>query len=259
MANINAVYCAFEPSLEDFETAFVGLFMAQLMGANITAPFKERAPKLCTVYADDVKIMGTANTISKTIDGELLATNTDGRGLILDLDNRAQDWRENAKKITIIGAGGAARNIIPALLATGAETINIVARNIEKAKQIDQEARKLPLISPHQKIEITSWDNLNHGLKDANIVINATTIGLKGDGDLDIDFGPTKKDAIIYEMIYAPLVTKFYQNGAKQGRFALNGIGMLVGQGALAFETWFNQKPDFQTGLDLIEAHIKCL
>lgn len=130
----NAEYRRFEPKIDEFEQDIEALFKDQLKGCNITAPFKNRAAQICVIKSDDVAIMGAANTIKLMDNGDLNAKNTDGMGLVLDLDNRANGWRQYCNTINIIGAGGAAAGVLPALLKTQVKTINIIARNHEKAK-----------------------------------------------------------------------------------------------------------------------------
>lgn len=242
---INAIYCAFEPN--NFEICFKGLIEAQIKGFNITAPFKEDVVKLCSDFSHDVKIMGAANTILND-DGKICAFNTDGEGLVLDLNNRAKNWRQNNSIITIIGAGGAAKGIIAALINNGVKQINIVARNIEKANDLILNAQNLQNTN-NTLFKSYDWENISKACINSGLIINATTIGLKGNGNLEIDFSKISKNTIIYDMVYYPNETYFIKNAINNGNFTLNGMGMLVGQGALAFQKWFGILPDFDIGL----------
>lgn len=249
-AGLNAVYCAFEPKPEDFESCFTNLYKAGLKGGNITAPYKEAAAKLGTFKAEDVAIMGAANTYKINNTGYDVY-NTDGLGLVFDLDKRADGWRENNEIITIIGAGGAAKGIIYALLTTAPKIIRIVARNLQVLEEIKILAQKFQN-SANTEFEIYGWDNINNAISGAGLVINATSIGLYNNGDLILDLNTTNINATIYELIYIPAETAFFKCGIAAGRRALNGQGMLVGQGVLAFEKWFGIIPDFDKGFDLI-------
>ena len=243
---IDATYIAFEPLIEEFEIAFSGLVAAGLKGCNITAPFKEAAAKISNFKTHDIEIMGAANTI-KIDNSKSHAFNTDGYGLILDLDKRAQNWRENHEKIAIIGAGGAAKGVIDAFIKNGTKQFNIIARNQEKLDEIINCSKILENINCH--FNGILWDEIENGVEDCGLIINATTIGLNNIGELKFDLSKSKSQAIIYDMVYHPSETSFRKMAQDQNRQNLNGIGMLVGQAVLAFEKWFDIRPDFEIGL----------
>lgn len=254
---INAEYQRFEPKIDEFEKDILAHFKNQLMGCNITAPFKNEAALIGDIKSEDVALMGAANTIKKMTNGKLSAKNTDGMGLVFDLDNRANGWREYCKTINIIGAGGAAAGALPALLKTEAENINIIARNPQKALALIE---KIELFdgAKAKNFQVLSWDTLINKKLDADVIINATTIGLKGDGALEIDLSNTPNHTLVYDMIYSPSKTHFLNSSENQKRKTLNGLGMLVGQAVFAFEFWFGLKPDFKFGLKHLEEYLKC-
>lgn len=249
----NAVYLGFEVKPDDFEGALSGLQKIGLKGANITAPLKENIAKLAQYPSLEVSEIGAANTI-RAKGNSFEAFNTDGGGLVMDLDYNSKNWRETTKIITIIGTGGAARGAINALLIDGITEIRIVGRCIDKANKIAELGKRL---CTNNTIDFTpfSWENISDALNGAGLVINATTLGLNGNGKLEPDFSPTNSDAIIYDMVYMPTPTEFTNMAKSQNRHALNGMGMLVGQGAIAFEYWFCQKPSFSLGLERLKAH----
>jgi shikimate dehydrogenase len=246
----NAAYLAFEPKIEDFNKSFEGLCYAGLKGCNITAPFKEIAAKICEKVTPDIRIMGAVNTIK--IGEQINGFNTDGHGLILDLDIRAKHWRENNSKIAIIGTGGAAKGVVDAFLQNGIKQINFIGRSQNKLDEIINSSNLLPNA---KNIEFIghAFSNVENAIDDCGLIINATTIGLKDNGELFFDLSKSLKDSIVYDMVYFPKTTKFIKSAIEQNRFALNGIGMLVGQGALAFEKWFSIRPDFEFGLKSIQ------
>ncbi len=245
---LDAIYCAFEP--ENFELCLNGLIEAKINGLNITAPFKEKAAKACGFSSKDVEIMGAANTI--IIDNNCAkAFNTDGEGLILDLDNRAKNWRVNNEIVTIFGAGGAAKGIICALINANVKQINIIARDNIKANELIDCAKKLDN-SDDVIFKYYAWNDKEIACKDAGLIINATSIGLYGNGNLELDFSKITNKSIIYDMVYYPNETYFIKSAINNGNQTLNGIGMLVGQGALAFQKWFGIMPNYEKGLKRI-------
>jgi shikimate dehydrogenase len=251
---INAVYVGFEVKAEDFPQALSGLQKAGLKGGNITAPLKEEIAKLVAYPSHEVKTIGAANTI-RAKNNDFEAINTDGIGLAVDLDYNFKGWREATRIITIIGAGGAARGVISALLSDDVREIRFVGRTVSKCEELANIGRILAG-SRNITFNVYGWDEMVPALKGASLVINATTLGLKGVGSLDIDLSPTNKDAIIYDMVYMPTPTAFTIAANTQKRRALNGLGMLVGQGVMAFEYWFGSRPDFIRGLERLKAQI---
>ncbi|KAF0117118.1 MAG: shikimate dehydrogenase [Hyphomonadaceae bacterium] len=247
-AGYNAVYLAFEPKMEQFTGALNGLALSQIKGLNVTAPFKNTAAELAVTKTEDVAIIGAANTLRLSPIG-YDAHNTDGKGLALDLDNRAENWREQTKIITILGAGGAAKGILSALIAAGAKEIRFVGRDDAKCREIVELAKSL---AKSEAIIIHSygWEKMAQAIADADLIINATPIGQSHDNSLSLDFGKTAAKAIIYDMTYAQKESDLLKSAKAQNRMALNGIGMLVGQGAYAFEIWFGQLPDFTKGFE---------
>lgn len=245
---INAVYLAFEPDLEDFEACFNGLVKSGLKGANFTTPFKEKAANLANFKTPIVENIGAANTL-KICDGEIYASISDGAGLLLDLDIRAKAHLENTKIVSVLGAGGAAKALVCELLLNDFAQINIIGRNQKKIAQFISEISKSFDIS---RLNPCHWDDMTNAIADSQLIINATSLGLAGNGDIDCDFSKCQTDALVYDMIYYPNETKFLENARQTGLKTLNGIGMLVAQAAISFETWFGVKPDFILGLERV-------
>lgn len=245
---INAVYLAFEPKIEDFETCFLGLVKAGLKGANFTTPFKEKAALVATEKNDIVMNINAANTI-KIDEKGIYASIGDGEGLLLDLEIRAKDKLQKTKTVSVLGAGGAAKAVVCELLRRDFENINIIARN---PKKIDQFISEISALFDTSRVQGIEWDNMANTIENSQLIINATSLGLAGNGEIDFDFSKSSKDALVYDMIYYPKETKFLENARLSGLMTLNGIGMLVGQAAISFETWFGIKPDFRLGLERI-------
>lgn len=243
----DAAYLVFEPKTEDFPLSLKGLAASGIKGLNITAPFKHEAARLSTHKTQDVAIMGAANTL-KFIGHEIHAANTDGNGLILHLDEKSHNWRLHTNIVTILGVGGAACGILEALLKAGIKEIRFVGRQIDKCENILALAKQLEN-SANVDIHYYLWEEIDHAINDADLIINATTIGLKGNGSLYMDFARASKNALVYDMVYYPVETDFLKAAKLQKLNCLNGLGMLVGQAALAFETWFGTRPNFAHGL----------
>lgn len=245
---LDAVYLAFDVADDGFETALGGLLAAGLAGANVTLPFKERALAVATSASAEARAAGAANTLVPGPDG-LHADNTDGVGFLLDLDQRAAGWRSVADVAVVFGSGGAARGIASVLSRQPGLVVRLVARNAATAGQL---ARDLGL--PPEAV--FGWDQAAAALDGADLAVNATSIGLKGDGALTPDFSAMHPAGLVYDTVYTPRQTAFLTAAEAAGRAGLSGLGMLAGQGAVAFERWFGIRPDFATGLARLEAEL---
>ena len=244
---LNALYVALPVEPENFETALQGLAASDICGGNITTPFKERAAAAALRQSERVKLVGAANCLSLDRAGPgYEANNTDGDGLVADLDARAPDWRSLDGHLVVLGAGGAARSILAALSSHSSKRICVVNRDQDRARQIANQ------LDPDQ-IQVGSWENLSRHLANAALVINATSQGLNNQSPFSPDFSPTRSDAIIYDTIYSPRMTAYLESARSLKRRHFDGLGMLAGQGALAFQHWFGTLPDIDAGLRTLE------
>ncbi len=244
---LNALYVALPVELESFEAALQGLAASDVCGLNITTPFKERAAEAALHQSDRVKLVGAANCLSLDRAGRGYdANNTDGDGLVADLDTRAADWRDLDGHIVVLGAGGAARSILAALSAHSQKAIRVINRDQERAQKIAND------LNP-QQIEVGTWQNLQRHLAGAGLVINATSQGLNNQSPFAPDFSLTRSEAIIYDTIYSPRMTAYLESAKAAKRRHFDGLGMLAGQGALAFQHWFGLLPDLRDGLRTLE------
>lgn len=242
----DGVYVALAPKVDQFEAALEGLFQAGLQGANVTSPFKERAANKAVELTARAQASQSVNCLTYSASG-FKGDSTDGGGLIADLDARAAGWRINQGHIVLLGAGGAARALLNALYDEGFGHIDVVNRTISRADAM------IASLDP-RNLRTFAWDQMADSLEGAGLVINATSAGLKGHDAFAPDFSPTRPDALIYDTIYAPRETEFLVSAKSQNRQTLNGLGMLAGQGALAFQNWFGVRPDLLAGLARLEA-----
>nr|WP_113868972.1 shikimate dehydrogenase [Brenneria salicis]NMN90365.1 shikimate dehydrogenase [Brenneria salicis ATCC 15712 = DSM 30166]RBP58534.1 shikimate dehydrogenase [Brenneria salicis ATCC 15712 = DSM 30166]RLM29926.1 shikimate dehydrogenase [Brenneria salicis ATCC 15712 = DSM 30166] len=219
--------------VDSFETALRHHFLRGACGANITAPFKERAFVEADELSECALLAGAVNTLKKLKDGRLLGDNTDGIGLLSDLQRlnliNPQDH------ILLIGAGGAARGVIQPLLSYGCSVV-VTNRTISKADALAQ------IFSSIGKIESATFDALSW--RSFNLVINATSSGMY-DSVPDLPSSLISPETRCYDMFYLPELTPFLAwcvtKGA--GNYA-DGLGMLVGQAAYAFKLWHGVMPD---------------
>jgi shikimate dehydrogenase len=220
-------------SPEDAETFFRGLPTSGFVGGNVTVPHKEIAYRIATEKDAVAIAVGAVNTL--WIDGgHLCATNTDAVGFIANLDDRAPGWDRDPGPAVVLGAGGAARAVVWGLIERG-HTVRIVNRTLVRAE--DLAARFGRGTTAH------GFDALPRLLTDATVLVNTTSLGMAGKGDLDLDLAPLSLDALVTDIVYVPLVTPLLAAAAARGHRTVDGLGMLLHQAVGGFERWFGVKP----------------
>ena len=199
-------------------------------GCNVTIPHKLAILDHVADPGDVRGSIGAANTVFRKADGTLVATNTDAAGFFAPIADVPLEGRE----AVVIGAGGAARAVLFALSRANVGPVTIINRNVLKGSallaQFGLTGRAVPLGSPlSAKVAL---------------VVNASALGMTGHPALDIDLSPLADHAIIYDLVYAPLVTDLLAQADARGLTSIDGLDMLVGQAALAFELFFGFAPD---------------
>lgn len=218
---------------EDFYRNFAD---AGLSGANVTVPNKEVAAAACDWLDDAAKSMGAANTIWLDDSGRLCGANTDGLGFLGNLDQLAPGWDVSRESAVVLGAGGAARAVVWALLSRKFTRVHIVNRTFKKAKAIADMFGSGTIA--HE------WDNLGTVLEEADLLVNTTSLGMTGKAPLEIDLSPLPKTAIVTDAVYAPLETDLLRSAKARGNQTVDGLGMLLHQAVPAFERWFGFRPE---------------
>jgi shikimate dehydrogenase len=227
--------------------AFIQTLAARgYVGANVTVPHKEAALSL-SQPDDRARAVGAANTL--WFDGTLRSTNTDVEGFLDNLDACAPQWDRNVSKAVVLGAGGAACAVVYGLIARGVERIVIANRTPSRAEML--RARFGARVQPAR------WDQLNAALCDAALLVNATTLGMAGQPDIPVDIGQLPNDAIVGELVYAPLVTPLLRAARARKLRTADGLGMLLHQAVRGFALWFGKKPEVTPALRaLVEADL---
>ncbi len=231
---------------EDLETAVKSLKALNMKGANVTIPHKVEILKYLDHISDTAALMGAVNTIYVK-DGETYGENTDGMGFITSVLGAGVE--PLGKRAVILGAGGAARAMTVELAKAGVKHITIVNRTEAKGKAL---AALLNEKTP-AKTEYAPWKGTYPIPEDADIVVNATSVGMYPDpGRPDIDYATLAPGMTVCDGVHNPRRTPFLDEAAKRGCKTLEGFGMLVNQGAVGFKLW--------TGLDApVEVMIEAL
>jgi shikimate dehydrogenase len=206
------------------------------VGANVTIPHKEKVMKIADLVTDRAAVMGAANTLIFRADGRIHADNTDGYGFIENLRQGAPGWDAGSGPATVIGAGGAARAVIASLIDVGATEIRLTNRTRARSDALRQEFGT--------KVQVYDWVQAGNAIEGASTVINASSLGMVGKPEFRVPLDALSRDAVVTDLVYAPLETAFLRQAAEIGCRTVDGLGMLLYQAAPAFERWFGVRPE---------------
>lgn len=234
-AGIDGVYVAFKPTEPGFAAFVEGLRGGAVAGLNVTLPFKAAALAAADHASPRAERAGAANVLVFHTDGSIRADNTDGEGLLGAFAVQAPRHDLTRAPVVVLGAGGAGRGAVTALLDAGAPQVRIVNRTLARADEIRDQ-----LGGP---IATFGWDRMAEALADAGTLVNATSLGLNGaDPPLDaLDGLPA--DAAVMDMVYKPLRTALLVEAARRGHPVVDGLEMLIRQAVPSFEAFFGQPP----------------
>ena len=223
-----------EVSAADFP-AFIGtLAQHGYVGANVTMPHKDAALALSE---PDVRArtIGAANTLWLD-QGRLRSTNTDVEGFIGALNVGAPGWQAGIGTAVVLGAGGAARAVVHGLVECGVRTIHVVNRTYEKAAAFRERFGA--------SVQPAHWSDLPRLLRDAQLLVNATSLGMKGQPEIPVDLAMLPDDAVVSDIVYLPLKTRLLAAAERRGLRTSNGLDMLLHQAVRGFELWFGMRPE---------------
>jgi len=212
-----------------------------LAGFNITVPHKEAVADLVDRLAFEAQLIGAVNTVLNK-NGELIGFNTDGAGYLMSL-HADKKFDPRGKNIVILGAGGAARALTTVLALAQARSVTVANRTPRRAEQL---VREIAFRLPKSKLRACALEGpgLEDSLRDCQLLINTTRVGLGGSSFEDFPWAKLRRRALVSDIVYSPRMTPFLKTAKKRKHPIHTGEGMLVYQGALAFEIWSGMKPD---------------
>ncbi len=231
--NLKWRYLTIEVFPKDLEAAMSGMRALNMRGINLTIPHKVEVLKYLDEIKPDAALMGAVNTVVRK-ENKLIGENTDGKGFMWSL-TKDEQVNPEGKSVVIFGAGGAARSITVELALAGAGKITIINRSPERGIEL----RDLLISKTGIKCEFIKWDG-NYSISNENeIIINATSIGLFPDtgNKPNINYDSIKSGMVVCDVIPAP-TTSFLKEAKSRGATTIDGLGMLVYQGAFAFKLW---------------------
>jgi shikimate dehydrogenase len=201
------------------------------VGGNITVPHKEEAYRLASARDPAAEAIGAVNTLWLE-NGKLMGGNSDTHGFVANLDDRVPDWNVPGCRAVVLGAGGAGRSAVYALKQRGAE-VYVVNRTVARAEDL----------ATRFGAKAHGFDAVPGLLRDADVLVNCTSLGLAGKPPLEIDLGPLKRSAVVYDVVYVPLETGLLAAARKRGHRTVDGLGMLLQQAGFGFRKWFGGNP----------------
>jgi len=222
----------------------LGLEKENCIGCNVTIPHKEQIMKFVTVQDQLTNKIGAVNTVFFE-NNILYGLNTDGYGFVSNLEAEVGNINYKNMHCVIIGAGGATRAIIAALLAKNIKKITLVNRTIKKAEDLATYFG--------ERVFYRALDDLTDVIFDANLLVNSTSLGMTGQPQLEINLDRLPKSCIVTDIVYVPLETDLLYQARLRGNPVVDGLGMLLHQAAPGFEKWFGVFPEVTPQLrDLI-------
>ena len=218
---------------ETMEQDFGALIAEGFNGFNVTVPHKQTIRKYCDYFDGAAHEIGAVNTLHIK-EGKLYGSNTDAYGFIQNLEAVYPNFDWQAGPAVILGAGGAARAIAYALKEKNVPIVRVCNRTISRASDIVADMGGY----------VVPWDDRAEALKDCNLLINTTSLGMDGTAPLDMPLDDLPKGATVYDIVYAPLMTNLLQEANARGNPIVTGVGMLLYQAQKAFETWYGILPE---------------
>jgi shikimate dehydrogenase len=233
---IKGHYIPMDVAPMDLERVLRTLPQMGFVGVNVTIPHKEAILKLADVITDRAALIGAANTLIFRKDGKIHADNTDGAGFVANLRQGAPSWNPAAGPAAVLGAGGAARAVVAALIEVGVPEIRIANRTRPRADALRADFGA--------KVQVFEWVQAGNMIDGCATVINTTSLGMVGKPDLRVPLDGLRPDMVVNDLVYTPLLTPFLLEAKAAGCTVVDGLGMLLHQAAPGFERWFGKRPD---------------
>ena len=239
--SLKGAYVQLPVQPQNLEAAIRGLPALGFAGCNITVPHKVNAMQLMDTLHPAARRVAAINTVVVQADGSLLGMNNDGYGYIQSLRDAQPGWRGDAGPALVVGAGGAARAIVVALLDEGVPEVRLCNRTQEKAQALKD--------AFGDRVTVVPWAERNSAMAGVRLLVNTTTQGMHGQPALDVALDDLPAEALVSDAIYIPLETPLLAAARQRGHQTVNGLGMLLNQARPAFHAWFGVLPELTPGL----------
>ena len=237
-AGLNWRYITVRVLPEDLDAAMAGVRAFNMRGVNLTMPHKVAVLRHMDALSEAARIIGAVNTVVVREDGTLFGENTDGKGFVQSLSDAGIPL--GGANICLLGAGGAARSIGVECALAGAASVAVVNRNAARGEALAEVIRS----QTRADARFIPWAGTTPVPGGTDILINATSVGLHPHGDEcpDIDFETVRAGMVVCDVIFNPVNTPFLARAAARGARTVDGLGMLVNQGAINYRLWTGQE-----------------
>ncbi len=241
-AGLDYVYVPFHVHPGDIASALEGFKALNVVGINVTLPHKEAVLPYLTSISREAALIGAVNTLSFR-DGEIHGDNTDAEGFLRALQEPEGGDGEHGlfREVVVLGAGGAARAVVVALALAGAKRILIANRTTTKAVALAEEMQQKTNVTMHG-MGLTDA-RMDEAVRNSTLLVNTATVSMDAAAPLLIDNKVLSPHTFVYDIVYTPPVTPLMHAAAERGCKTLGGMGMLIHQGAIAFEKWTGINP----------------
>src|SRR5438067_692179 len=231
---IDGVYVPMAVRPEHLAKALQALPALGFRGCNLTIPHKPAALSIVDRVDPLARRIGAINTIILAPDGLLEGSNTAVYGFRESLRDSAPDWDPPGGAAVVLGAGGASRAVVAALITAGAPEIRLVNRTMARARRMAED-----LAAPLTRISVHPWEERHSVLAGVGLLVNTTSLGMAGEPELEIDLAALPPSAVVVDIVYVPLETGLLAAARQRGNRVIDGLGMLLHQGRPGFEAWF--------------------
>ncbi len=204
-------------------------------GVNLTIPHKQTAVHWLDRVDRFAHRIGAVNTVIVDSRGRLEGTNTDAFGFVENLRAGLDGWTADGATAALLGAGGAARAVVVALIDEGAAEIRIVNRTRARAEELAALGGR--------RCRVYDWEDVDVAIDGAALLINTTSLGMAGQPPLDLDLSGLGRGAVVTDIVYTPLQTALLARASAEGFRTVDGLGMLIHQARPGFEAWFGRRP----------------
>ena len=231
---INGVYLAWEVEVGDLAETLANIRRYQMFGINLSMPYKEEVIPYLDELSDEVRLIGAVNTVVNQ-NGNLIGYNTDGKGFFKSLPS----FTILGKKMTLLGAGGAAKAVLAQAILDGASQVSVFVRStsMEKTKAYLETLQS----ETGFRVDLYALEEhsvLQERIAASDLLVNATSVGMDGKSSPVPENLLLPENLLVADIIYQPFETPFLQWAKSQGNVAVNGLGMLLYQAAEAFKLW---------------------
>lgn len=232
---LKGAYVPMDVASADLREVLTALPKAGFVGVNITIPHKETVLEMADLVTDRATLIGAANTLIFRQDGRIHADNTDGYGFLENLKSGAPDYVPASGPATVLGAGGAARAVVAALLEAGVPEILLTNRTRIRAEKVADDFGN--------RVTVIDWVQAANVLEDSTLVVNTTSLGMIGKQEMRVPLDGLQRGTVVTDLVYTPLHTNLLATAEAAGCVTVDGLGMLLHQAVPGFERWFGQRP----------------